>query len=190
MSETFTSNFFLEVCEISKTGPDSQFGAWWLSMGGKGALNYLPIVPKASIYVPKVIIPKSVMGGNTVPETFTSNFLSWSVWSFKNWPDSHFGAWWLSMGGKGVICNCWHSIIWYICCSWNSCFCASSKITQRLFIRRTWKIITAIKVPMNNHYYIVDCSMQDCRSGCCWIRWHCSITQISGWYVAAPPSSG
>ena len=34
-------------------------------MGGKGALNYLPIVPKASIYVPKVM-PKPVMGGNTI----------------------------------------------------------------------------------------------------------------------------
>ena len=32
-------------------------------MGGKGALNYLPIVPKASIYVPKVM-RKPVMGGN------------------------------------------------------------------------------------------------------------------------------
>ena len=31
-------------------------------MGGKGALNYLPIVPKASIYVPKVM-GKPVMGG-------------------------------------------------------------------------------------------------------------------------------
>ena len=36
-------------------------------MGGKGALNYLPIVPKASIYVPKVM-HKPVMGGNTVSE--------------------------------------------------------------------------------------------------------------------------
>ena len=38
-------------------------------MGGKGALNYLPIVPKASIYVPKVM-RKPVMGGNTVSETY------------------------------------------------------------------------------------------------------------------------
>ena len=37
-------------------------------MGGKGALNYLPIVPKASIYVPKVML-KPVMGGNTMSET-------------------------------------------------------------------------------------------------------------------------
>ena len=43
-------------------------------MGGKGALNYLPIVPKASIYVPKVM-HKPVMGGNTVSETFTHMFL-------------------------------------------------------------------------------------------------------------------
>ena len=39
-----------------------------LSMGGKGALNSLPIVPKASIYVPKVML-KPVMGGNTMSET-------------------------------------------------------------------------------------------------------------------------
>ena len=47
-------------------------------MGGKGALNYLPIVPKASIYVPKVMC-KPVMGGNTVSETFTHMFLFKSV---------------------------------------------------------------------------------------------------------------
>ena len=54
-------------------------------MGGKGALNYLPIVPKASIYVPKVM-HKPVMGGITMSETFTHMFLSQSVWSFKIWP--------------------------------------------------------------------------------------------------------
>ena len=41
---------------------------------GKGALNYLRIVPKASIYVPKVMC-KSIMGGNTVSETFMHMFL-------------------------------------------------------------------------------------------------------------------
>ena len=55
-------------------------------MGGKGALNYLPIVPKASIYVPKVM-HKPVMGGNTVSETFTHMFLFRSAWSsFEKWP--------------------------------------------------------------------------------------------------------
>ena len=34
-------------------------------MGGKGALNYLPTVPKASIYVLNVLC-KPVMGGNTM----------------------------------------------------------------------------------------------------------------------------
>ena len=34
----------------------------------------LPIVPKASIYVPKVM-HKPVMGGNTMSETFTHMFL-------------------------------------------------------------------------------------------------------------------
>ena len=43
-------------------------------MGGKGTLNYLPIVPKASIYVPNVMC-KPVMGDNTVSETFTHMFL-------------------------------------------------------------------------------------------------------------------
>ena len=38
-------------------------------MGGKGALNYLPIVPKAFVYVIKVM-RKPVMGGNTVSETY------------------------------------------------------------------------------------------------------------------------
>ena len=43
-------------------------------MGGKGGLNCLPIVPKASIYVPKVM-HKPVMGGNIVSETFMHMFL-------------------------------------------------------------------------------------------------------------------
>ena len=54
-------------------------------MGGKDALNYLPIVPKASIYAPKVM-HKPVMGGNTVSETFTHMFLFRSASSFKKWP--------------------------------------------------------------------------------------------------------
>ena len=59
-------------------------------MGGKGALNYLPIVPKASIYVPKVM-RKPVMGGNTVSETFTHMFLLPKVREVsKTGPDSQF----------------------------------------------------------------------------------------------------
>ena len=54
-------------------------------MRGKGALNYLPIVPKASIHVPKVI-RKPIMGVNTVSETFMHMFLFQSWSSFKNWP--------------------------------------------------------------------------------------------------------
>ena len=73
--------FSSEVHEVLKTY--SQFWAWWLSMGGKGALNLLPIVPKAFVYVPKVM-RKPVMGGNTVYETFTHMFLFQSAWSFKN----------------------------------------------------------------------------------------------------------
>ena len=60
-------------------------------MGGKGALNYLPIVPKAFVYVQKVM-RKPVMGGNTVSETSTHMFLHGSARSFENWPDSQFGA--------------------------------------------------------------------------------------------------
>ena len=60
-------------------------------MGGKGVLNYLPIVPKASIdvlnlehlYVPKVM-RKPVIGGNAVSETFTHMFLFRSAQSFEN----------------------------------------------------------------------------------------------------------
>ena len=54
-------------------------------MGWKGALNYLPIVPKASIYVPKVMC-KSAMGGITMSETFTYMFLFQSAQSFEKWP--------------------------------------------------------------------------------------------------------
>ena len=41
-------------------------------------LNYLPIVPKASIYVPKVM-RKPVMGGNTISETYMHMFHSSEV---------------------------------------------------------------------------------------------------------------
>ena len=65
-------------------------------MGRKGAFNYLPTVPKASIYVPKVMRkPVTVMGGNTVSETetFTHMFLFRSASSFEKWPiDSEIGA--------------------------------------------------------------------------------------------------
>ena len=49
-------------------------------MGRRGALNVLPIVPEASIYVTKVM-HKPVMGGNTVSETFTRMFLFQSGWA-------------------------------------------------------------------------------------------------------------
>ena len=61
-------------------------------MGGKGASNYLPIVPKASIYVPKVM-RKPVMGGNTVAGTFMHTCFSSEVREVsKTGPDSQFGA--------------------------------------------------------------------------------------------------
>ena len=44
-------------------------------MGGKCALNYLPIVPKASIIYVIKVMHKPVMGGNTMSETFTNMFL-------------------------------------------------------------------------------------------------------------------
>ena len=104
VSETFTHTCFsFEVRQISKSGPGSQIGTWWLSMGGKGALNYLPIVPKAFVYVLKVM-HKPVMGGNTVSETFTHMFLFQRLCDVsKRGPDSQFGGWWLSMGGKGAL---------------------------------------------------------------------------------------
>ena len=51
-------------------------------MGGKGELNSLPIVPKASIYVPKVML-KPVMGGNAMSETSMHMFLFQSGVKFQ-----------------------------------------------------------------------------------------------------------
>ena len=48
-------------------------------------LNYPPIVPKASIYVPKVM-HKPVMGVNDVSKTFTHMFLFRSASNFEKWP--------------------------------------------------------------------------------------------------------
>ena len=60
-------------------------------MGGKGALNYLPIVPKSFVYV-KNVMQKRVTGGNTVSETFTHMFHFRKVCEVsKTGPDSHFG---------------------------------------------------------------------------------------------------
>ena len=53
--------------------------------------HYLPIVPKASIYVPKVM-RKPVMGGNTVSETFMPCFFLEVCEVSKTGPDSQFGA--------------------------------------------------------------------------------------------------
>ena len=71
-------------------------------MGGKGALNYLPIVPKASIYVPKVM-RKPVMGGNTVSETFTHMFLFRSASSFKKWPRQSIRSVMAEYGREGCV---------------------------------------------------------------------------------------
>ena len=54
-----------------------------ICMGGNGALNYLPIVLKASVYVP-TIMHKPVMGGITMSQTFTYMFLFKSARSFEN----------------------------------------------------------------------------------------------------------
>ena len=68
--------FFSEVCEVSKSGPEEQ--SIWSVMaeyGREGCIEISrPIVPKASIHVPKVM-RKPVIGGNTVSETFTHMFL-------------------------------------------------------------------------------------------------------------------
>ena len=71
-------------------------------MGGKGALNYLPIVPKASIYVPKVM-RKPVMGGNTVSETFTHMFLFRSASSFEKWPRQSIWSVMAEYGREGCV---------------------------------------------------------------------------------------
>ena len=94
VSETFTPMFLSWSVWSFKNWPRQSI---WSVMA------YLPIVPKASIYVPKVM-PKPVMGGNTVSETFTPMFFYLEVYEVsKSGPDSQFGAWWLSMGGKGVL---------------------------------------------------------------------------------------
>ena len=63
-----------------------------LSMGGKSALNYLPIVPKAFVYVPKVMcIP--VMGSNKMYETFHAHISLPKCMKFQKLaPDSQFGV--------------------------------------------------------------------------------------------------
>ena len=66
-------------------------------------MNYLPIVPKASIYVPKVM-RKPVMGGNTVSETFTHMFLSQSASNVIKWPRQPNWSVMAEYGrGKGVL---------------------------------------------------------------------------------------
>ena len=71
-------------------------------MGGKGALNLLPIVPKAFVYVPKVM-HKPVMGGNTVSETFMHMLLFRSARSFENWPRQSFLSVMAEYGREGCV---------------------------------------------------------------------------------------
>ena len=71
-------------------------------MGGKGALNYLPIVPKASIYVPNVMC-KPVMGSNTMSETFTHMFLFRSARSFEKWPRQSNWSMMAEYGREGCV---------------------------------------------------------------------------------------
>ena len=84
VSDTFTHMFPFRSARSFANWPRQSIWRVTAEYGiGKGALNYLPIVPKASIYVPKVM-RKPVMGGNTVHETFTHMFLFRSAQSFKN----------------------------------------------------------------------------------------------------------
>ena len=66
--------------EVSqKLAPRQSIWSVMAEYGREGcALNSLPIVSKAFIYVPKVMC-KPVMGGNTVYDTFTYLFLFQSV---------------------------------------------------------------------------------------------------------------
>ena len=70
---------------------------------GKGALNYLPIVPKASIYVRPKVMHKPVMGGNTVSETFTHMFLFRSGSSFEKWPRQPNSSVMAEYGREGCV---------------------------------------------------------------------------------------
>ena len=72
--ETFPHMFRYRSAQSFENWPRGSIWSVMTGMGGKGALNYLPIVPKASIYVPKVM-NKPFMGGNAVSETFTHMFL-------------------------------------------------------------------------------------------------------------------
>ena len=72
-------------------------------MRGKGALNYLPIVPKASIYVPKVM-HEQVMGGNTMSETFTHTRFSSEVREVsKTGPDQSIWSVMAEYGREGCV---------------------------------------------------------------------------------------
>ena len=69
---------------------------------GKGALNSLPIVPKAFVYVIKVM-RKPVMGGNTVSEIFTHMFHFRSASSFENWPRQPIWSVMAKYGREGYV---------------------------------------------------------------------------------------
>ena len=64
-------------------------------MGGKGASNYIPIVPKAFVYVPKVM-RKPVMGGNTRRKRRLNSALSTApnMWIEKVTTDKIYKSTW------------------------------------------------------------------------------------------------
>ena len=61
VSETFTHMFLFGSALSFEKWPRQSNRSVMAEYGKEGALNYLPIVPKASIYVPKVM-HKQVMG--------------------------------------------------------------------------------------------------------------------------------
>ena len=74
-------------------------------MGGKGALNYLPIVPKTSIYVPKVM-RKPVMGGTTPCLRLSCTRFSSEVHEVSKTAGPDQSIWSVMteyMGGKGAL---------------------------------------------------------------------------------------
>ena len=66
-------------------------------------LNYLPIVPNPTIYVPNVM-HKPVMGSNTVCETFVHMFFLFrSASSFEQWPRQSNRSVMAEYGKEGCI---------------------------------------------------------------------------------------
>ena len=104
VSETFTPMFLSQSAWSFNIWPRQSIWRVMAVYGREGCVELSSHCAQSlHICPPKVIFKPVIMGGNTMSETFTPMFLSWSVWSFKIWPRQSIWSVMAEYGREGCV---------------------------------------------------------------------------------------